>query len=60
MYILDIIFDSYKTYNNVKSYRKTAFIIIVKYNFNISKQIIIIWIKNINNMKLFIIKEHLN
>jgi len=40
MYKLYIIFNSYKIYNNVKSYRKTASIINIKYNFNIFRQII--------------------
>ena len=58
MYSLDIVFDSYKIYNDNKSYRKTASILKVKYNCTISRQIIMIWIKNINNnMKIFLNKR---
>ena len=58
MYSLDIVFDSYKLYNDNKSYRKTAYILKTKYNCSISRQIIMIWIKNINNnMKIFLNKR---
>jgi transposase len=58
MYSLDIVFDSYKVYNDNKSYRKTASILKIKYNCIISRQIIMIWIKNINNnMKNFLNKR---
>ena len=40
------------------SYPKTASVLKTKYNFNISRQIIMIWIKNINtNMKRFLNKR---
>ena len=58
MYSIDIVFDSYKIYNENNSYRKTASVLKTKYNFNISRQIIMIWIKNINaNMKRFLNKR---
>ena len=58
MYSLDIVFDSYKIYNDNKSYRKTAFTLKTKYDCKISRQIIMIWIKNINNnMKSFLDKR---
>jgi transposase len=60
MYSLDIVFDSYKIYNENKSYRKTASVLKTKYDCKISRQIIMIWIKNINNnMKIFLNKRAL-
>ena len=53
MYSLDIVFDSYKLYNEIKSYRKSASILKTKYNCSITRQIIMIWIKNINKNFLF-------
>ena len=47
MYSLDIVIDSYKIYIDIKSYRKTA-ILKEKYKCNITRQTILIWIKNIN------------
>ena len=38
---------------------KTASIINIKYNFNITRQIIMIWIKNINNNIKLCLKEYL-
>lgn len=58
MYSLDIVIDSYKLYNENKSYRKSASILKTKYNCSISRQIIMIWIKNIcKNMKIFLNKR---
>ncbi len=58
MYTIDIVFETYKLYGENKSYRKTATIMNQTYNFKISRQIIMIWIKNIdNNLKQFIKKR---
>jgi len=58
MYTFDIVFDSYKTYNVNKSYRKTASILKDKYKCSITRQTIMNWIKNINNnMKFFLNKR---
>ncbi len=60
MYTLDIVFESYKIYNEILSYRKTASTLKDKYKCSITRQIIMIWIKNINtNMKKFINKRAL-
>jgi intein-encoded DNA endonuclease-like protein len=60
MYSLDIVLDSYKIYNDNKSYRKTASILKVKYQCSITRQTVMNWIKNINNnMKIFINKRAL-
>jgi len=60
MYSLDIVFDSYKTYNDNKSYRKTASILKLKYECSITRQTVMNWIKNINNnMKIFFNKRAL-
>ncbi len=60
MYTLDIVFESYKIYNEILSYRKTASTLKDKYKCSITRQIIMIWIKNINtNMKKIINKRAL-
>ena len=58
MYSLDIVINSYKIYIDIKSYGKTASILKEKYKCNITRQTIMIWIKNINNnMKIFLNKR---
>lgn len=47
MYSTNIVFESYKIYNGTKSYRKTSFLIREKFNCNITRQTIMIWIKKI-------------
>jgi hypothetical protein len=60
MYTIDIVFESYKLYNDNKSYRKTASILKDKYKCSITRQTIMNWIKNINNnMKVFVNKRAL-
>ena len=49
MYSFDIVFESYKLYCLNKSLKKTSCILQKKYNCKISRQIIKIWINNINN-----------
>lgn len=58
MYTINIVFETYKLYNENKSYRKTATIMNQTHNLKISRQIIMIWIKNINdNIKEFVKKR---
>jgi len=49
MYTFDIVLESYKLYNLNKSLKKTSCILQKKYNCKITRQIIKIWINNINN-----------